>query len=261
MSNHETVVGGTVVCVMNCSQTLPQSVFNTQSASLIKYLESGNASQQLYPHQIDAVLKLREYFAQPSPSNVAVVAVPTGCGGTSIAVLASYALTASRVLVLAPSLTSSKQVYASFGNFLIDRGVVTEKDKQMVLPSRSLVTQLSQMGDAMASSVIITNAHNNDGMSTVKITDIPSEGFDLIIVHEAQYYTATTWKTIAKHFINSRLLFITSAAKHKGKVVLGVRPCYELERSIAVNQGILRDVKYDEMRGGKETFSYLVSKE
>jgi len=245
---------------MNCSQTLPQSVFDTQSASLVEYLESGNAVQQLYPHQVDAVLKLREYFSQPSPSNVAVVAVPIGCGGTGITVLASYALSASRVLVLVPSLASSNQVYALFGSFLIDHGVVTAEDKQVVLPSRSLVTQLSQMGDAMASSVIITNAQNSDGMSSVKITDIPPVGFDLVVVEEAQYYTAATWKIIAKHFSNSQLLFMTSAIKHKGKAVLGVQPCFVLERSVAVNQGILRDVKFDEMYGGNENFSYLVSK-
>jgi len=246
--------------VMNCSQTLPQSVFNTQSISLVEYLKSGNAVQQLYPHQVEAVLKLREYFSQPSPPNAAVVTVPIGCGGTGIAVLASYALSASRVVVLAPSMASSKQVYASYGSFLIDSGVVAAKDKQVVLPSRSLVTQLSEMEDAMASSVIVTNAQNSDGMSSVKITDIPLVGFDLVVVYEAQYYTTATWKIITKHFSNSRLLFVTSAVKHKGKAVLGVKPCYELERSVAVNQGILRDVEFDEMHGGNENFSYLVSK-
>ena len=262
--DHTRLVGPSVtVEVMDCSQTLPQSVFNTQSANLVEYLRSGNATQQLYPHQVDAVLQLREYFAQPSPtSNVTIVAIPIGCGGTGVAVLASYALSAFRVLVLAPSLDSTKLMYTLFGSYLIDSGVVAEKDKHMIIPSRSLVTQLGQMGDAMASSVIVTNAQpSSNGMSSVKITDISPEGFDLVIVAEAQYYTPAIWKVIAQHFSSNRLLFVTSSTKsRRNRPPLGVGPCYELERSVAVNQlGILRDVEFDELRGGNEHFSYLVS--
>ena len=73
--------------------------------------------EALYFHQIKAVLRLYEYFkcreaqgqttiirstSNPKNSQVALVVLPTGCGKTGVAVLASYVLNASRVLIITP---------------------------------------------------------------------------------------------------------------------------------------------------------------
>ena len=105
-----------------------ESVFNANSEDMLEFLEdeyckvrSGEKMLlQLYPHQVEAVLAVREYFnpqnpqINPNSSNIALVVLPTGCGKTGVAVLASYALEASRVLVITPSIIISRQIYKAY---------------------------------------------------------------------------------------------------------------------------------------------------
>ena len=119
---------------MNVVKRPPESVFNTQGDSVVKFIEDEYRKHRngerisLYSHQIEAVLKLREYFDNqkyyPNLSSIALVVLPTGCGKTGVAVLASYALNASRVLVITPSIIISKQIHKAYGNFLINHGAI-----------------------------------------------------------------------------------------------------------------------------------------
>ena len=76
---------------MNCASVRPQSVFNTQNANMVQFLEDQYQKHQrgeetlVYPHQVEAVRRLREYFDpevqnDPNASNIALVVLPTGCG-------------------------------------------------------------------------------------------------------------------------------------------------------------------------------------
>ena len=113
-----------------------KSKFNLQHDSVLDYLRQYEAylktvvdrtDETLYSHQVKAVLRLYEYFkcsgtiirstVNPQNSQVALVVLPTGCGKTGVAVLASYVLNASRVLVITPSLIISKQVNEAYENF------------------------------------------------------------------------------------------------------------------------------------------------
>ena len=93
---------------MNVNRELPQSVFNTQSHALLEFLKKPAATDHLYQHQIDAVLSAKQQLQNPSQPNIALVVLPTGCGKTGVAVLAPYALNATRVLVVTPSVKISK---------------------------------------------------------------------------------------------------------------------------------------------------------
>lgn len=252
---------------MDCSSRLPQSVFNTQSDNMVKYLEKcqEDGTSQLYQYQVDAVLQLRKYFNNEpqlnrGSSNTAIVVLPTGCDSNGVAVMAAYALNASRVLVLTPSLVAAKLVHRSFTDFLLDHGVITEEDKQKSLPSKAVVASSSELDEAMTASVVIINASKIGGKSSVKIDDIPSNGDYLVIVSEAQYYSASTWQLISNHFSTSQLVFMSTTGQHNGRPILkDVIPCYQLQHSEAVNRGIIRDVKFDKLIGGDDSYAYLVS--
>ena len=245
---------------MDCVETPPQTVFNIQCASMVQFLDSQQSKLQrneeilLYPHQVEAVQNLREYFSpeaqnDPNASNVALVVLPTGCGKTGVAVLASYALNASRVLVITPSIIISRQIAAAYGNFLIERGVVTNtpENVQRALPTVSLINKSTEIRNGMRSMVMVVNAHKIGGQSSVKIADIPREGYDLVIVDEAHHYPAPTWKLLVDHFHSSRRLFLTATPNHNGNPILPRRCCcYELERSVAVDNGIIRRVDFDD---------------
>ena len=257
---------------MNVVKRQPESVFNTQGNSVVKFIEDEYQKHQngerisLYSHQIEAVLKLREYFDyqkhHPNSSSIALVVLPTGCGKTGVAVLASYALNASRVLVITPSIIISKQIHKAYGNFLINHGAIPPKNPeiaQCVLPTKSLIKKSTEIQEGMKSSVMVVNAHKIGGRSSVRIEDIPREGYDLVIVDEAHHYPAPTWKLLVDHFDKSRRLFLTATPEHKGKPILPIDPCYELKRSDAVGMGIVRDVKFDELTMGNEEYQYSVS--
>ena len=252
---------------MDCSSCLPQSVFNTQSSNMIKYLEQcreGGATQ-LDQYQFDAVLQLRRYFDKDpkinrSSSNTGIVVLPTGCDGNGVAVMSAYALNASRVMVLTPSLVAAKQVYNSFSSFLLDHRVMKEKDKQKMLPSRSIVTTHNELSEGMTTCVTVINGSREGGGSSVKINDIPSDNHGLVIVMEAQYYPQSTWQLIANHFSANQLLFMSTTGQHNGQPILkDIQPCYKLSHTEAVNRGIIRDVQFDKLIGGDENYAYLVS--
>ena len=258
--------------IMEVVRRPPESVFNTQCDNVVEFIEKeyqkhrNGGSISLYPHQIEAVLKLRKYFNRhkyhPDSSNIALVVLPTGCGKTGVAVLASYALNASRVLVITPSIIISKQIHKAYGNFLIQHGLIPPNNPgiaQWVLPTKSLIKKSSEIQEGMRSMVMVVNAHKIGGRSSVKIEDIPREGYDLVIVDEAHHYPAPTWKLLVDHFDKSNRLFLTATPEHKGKPILPIAPCYELKRIDAVQMGIIRDVKFDELTMGDEQYQYSVS--
>ena len=253
---------------MKCVKRPPESVFNTQSDSLVGFLEEQHQKHQqgekisLYPHQVDAVLKAKEYFDSKQNPNIALVVLPTGCGKTGVAVLASYALNASRVLVITPSIIISRQIFKAYRNFLIDHEVIadTPQNLQDVLPTRSLIKKSTEIWEGMKSMVMVVNAHKIGGQSSVRIEDIPREGYDLVIVDEAHHYPAPTWKLLVDHFDKSKRLFLTATPEHRGKPILPeISPCYELQQSDAVKMGIIREVKIDETTDGDEQYQYSVS--
>jgi len=97
------------------------------------------------------VLKLRNYFdpnddsVNPDCLNTALVVLPNGCGKTGVAVLASYALSASRALVITPSTIVSEQVYDAYKHFLLDRKIITDDELDEFLPSIATISKSSQI--------------------------------------------------------------------------------------------------------------------
>ena len=242
----------------------PQTVFNTTNANIVRFLEeeyqrleSGEATlSNLYRHQIEAVLRVRKYLhfdlvVNSSGSNIALVVLPTGCGKTGVAVLASYVLNASRVLVITPSVIISKQIDAAYDHFMYNCGVFTEAhNPRNVVPSKCVITNSRDIPGAMGSSVMIVNAHKIGGQSRVKIEDIPNDWYDLVIVDKAHHYPAPTWKLLVDHFYNSQRLFLTATPEHKGNPIPSVQPCFELCQNDAIASRIIWKVEFYETAEG-----------
>ena len=242
-----------------------------------KYIQSvvDKSDEPLYSHQVKAVLRLYRYFeyselnssilrstVNPQNSKTALVVLPTGCGKTGVAVLASYALKPSRVLVVTPSLIISKQINEAYENFLLKRGVISEEDKHLYIPQKILITKSEQLvttdlelgrqtlrAEVQQADILITNAHKIGEKSKVKVEDIPKDCFDLVIVDEAHHYPAKTWKQLIDHFPHSKKLFLTSTPEHEGRPILTDPPyvCYQLSQDDAVKGGVIRKVAFHEL--------------
>jgi len=247
---------------MEFARKLPPSLFNERSSNVLTYLERHQKRQvppTLYDHQVDALLKLYKYFygndpnVNPAGSNIALVVLPTGCGKTGVAVLASYALNAARVLVITPSMAISKQVYSAYENFLVDRKIIKTEDKPYWIPTKQLITKSTQIKEAQSDSVMVTNAHKIGGKSSVAIEEINPNNYDLVIVDEAHHYPAPTWKLLVDHFDKSKRLFLTATPEHNGKPILDERMlCYRLDRPEAVEKKIIRAISFTEVKPHNE---------
>ena len=238
---------------MQVNPVLPQSVFNTQCLAMLGFLDQPDASSYVWQHQIDAVKRVREQLQNPQMPNIALVVLPTGCGKTGVAVLAAYALNASRVLVITPSVKISKQLHEAFCGsqtrrcFLEERGICKSENVIHVVPRGECITNAAQILQHYVDPFMVVNAHKIGGQSSVKIEDIPSNGYDLVIVDEAHHYPAPTWKTLVDHFYQSRRLFITATPEYKGEPILPYPPCFALPREVAVQDGIIRNIEFYEV--------------
>ena len=237
---------------MQSNRQPPQSAFNRQSQAMLDFLKSEDAAKLIHPHQIDAVLAVRKHLKEP---NIALVVLPTGCGKTGVAVLASYVLNATKVLVITPSVTISEQIYDAFCHkdkmFLLERKIIKAEDKYFCLPSGVRIKNSAAILDCLDFPLMVVNAQGIRGQAIVAIDDIPSDNYDLVIVDEAHHYPAPTWKLLVDHFPNSRRLFLTATPYHRGKYILDKNPpCYELSRYIAVKRSIIRANDFCEAEGG-----------
>ena len=256
------------------------SKFTDQHKGVLEYLSrldrdfdqnsARNTDETLYFHQVKAVLKLHKYFnsdivirsdANPRNSLVALVVLPTGCGKTGVAVLASYVLNAYHVLVITPSWNISQQIDEAYGDFLIKRGIIGEGIRHLYVPHKMLVRNSEQLLDTFRvhqADLVITNAHkvsdNDNPRAKVKLENIPGDCFDLVIVDEAHHYPAKTWERLVNHFPNSKKIFLTATPEHDGEPILIDPPydCYKLSRDDAVKGGVIRKVEFNEIIDGEE---------
>jgi len=245
------------------------SCFQAQGPRMLNYLqrlEKGEIQPPLHSlrsHQIEAVLKLVKYFdpqdksVNPDGDTIALVVLPTGCGKTGVAVLASYVLSSVQsqacVLVITPSMIISEQIDGAYRHFLVKCGIISEDDKKRkgVVPSIDTIRSTSQIspesGYKPTTDVVIMNPHKIGGKSKVPIDKIDPDDYDLVIVDEAHHYPAPTWKRIVDRFPKCKRLFLTATPYRNGKL-LDITPCFTLEYEDAVRKGIIRGLdKLDEV--------------
>mgnify|MGYP003644308653 FL=1 len=211
----------------------------------------------IYPHQQEATSKvLHELGVGGEDKKISLAVLPTGTGKTGIAVLLAYCLKSRNVLIITPSETISRQVFIEFGcdfdyeGFVQSRRLVQPDSLKQVIPTHDLILKTAQITrrTCQVADLTIANAHKFGANSAVDIDKLSKDLFDVVIVDEAHHYPAPTWKNIVHHFNKSRIVFLTATPYWKNKYILGdQRPAYELSRSDAVSQGIIREISFLEV--------------
>ena len=106
----------------------------------------------MYDHQKAAVLEAQKMLSRSEP-DIALVVLPTGYGKTGVAVLAAYALSAKRVLVVTPSVKISEQIYEAFCGsaskpmFLLERGIIKPEQVENCKPTAVLIKNAREISD------------------------------------------------------------------------------------------------------------------
>ena len=238
---------------MQPNRQRPESVFNRQSQALFDFLNSERATAHIHQHQIEAVRTVHEQLSDPMNLNIALVVLPTRCGKTGVAVLASYVLNATKILVITPSVTISKQIYDAFCDkdnmFLLERQIITAEEKAFLLHRGVCIKNSTGVLDNLHFPLMIVNAHKIGGRSNVAIEAIPSDNYDLVIVDKAHHYPAPTWKLLVDNFPKSRRLFLTATPFYRGEYILPHPPCFQLTRDVAVRRNVIRPISFCEAEG------------
>lgn len=237
----------------------PNNVFDVNK-NPIEQFEQAKVRRLLYPHQVDAMRSVSNYFE--AGNRIAVVSIPTGAGKSGIAICMAYLLGAKNVLVITPSLITMKQMHTSFCGaskdhakaFVIKQGLWHSQDANDVLPPypNTEATSTKMIADLLGEdkkfhqtqTLLVVNAQKFGGAArNVRLKDIQPDFFDFIIVDEAHHYPAATWTGIIAHFNAPSVLFITATPNIKANLSV----CYTLTLEAAIQSDIIRRTKFEEL--------------
>ena len=237
------------------------SPFKVATQKLVEFLrekkEKGDF-RYLYEHQIDAVLNVRKHLEKNPPDKYAIIVLPTGCGKTRVAVVASYAVDVRKVLVITPFVKMSQHIREAFigiGSkkkpFMFEQGIMTNTDLTCI-PSCGWAKTASEVQNNLQNDLLIVNPHKLDEET---LRYIPRDHYDLVIVVEAHHYPARTWKVPVDYFNNSKHIFLTATPFHQGKRILPKdHICYEMTHEEAVAKGIIRSLRFEEVGSVQDEF-------
>lgn len=237
---------------MQFSTETRKSLFETCHEDFLNFLKN-HGKKHLFDHQVNCLLKIYDFFSKPSSPSTALCVLPTGSGKSGIAVLTPYVLKAKRVLILTPSIYISRQIEHEFHgrpSFLESRNIIQESQRSNIIERPLVIYKTNELKDVDESNLIIANAHKFGTTSSVDMSQIPQDIFDLIIVDEAHHYPAPTWKRIVDHFPKSKKIFLTATPYNQGQEILpnqNQNICYEMQYSSAIENKIIRELDWKEV--------------
>ncbi|GAA0693762.1 DEAD/DEAH box helicase [Vreelandella titanicae] len=167
-------------------------------------------NNKLRTPQIEAYLKIRDYFAK-SPSGEALVVLPTGTGKSGLVSIAPFGTSKGRVLIIAPGLVTKQSIQktqeALYDNFWINHDVLFDSNH---IPIVSEFTPSISLEHLEQSNFVYSNIQKlGSSRSTGLLNRVPPDFFDMVIVDEAHHAPASTWREVLDYFKTAKKLHVT----------------------------------------------------
>ncbi|EKF9514805.1 DEAD/DEAH box helicase family protein [Vibrio cholerae] len=170
------------------------------------------ANQKLRSPQIEAYLKIQNYFSE-NPHGEALVVLPTGTGKSGLISVAPYGLCNGRVLIITPGLVTKQSIQKTQevldDNFWVNLDVIFNPAHLPIVSEYS-----SELSDEhlFESNIVYSNiqrlsSSRKTGLLSRPIVD--HEFFDMIIVDEAHHAPAGTWQEVLNYFPRAKKLHVT----------------------------------------------------
>lgn len=167
-------------------------------------------NNKLRTPQIEAYLKIKEFFSCPDNSE-ALVVLPTGTGKSGLISIAPFGVSNGRVLIVTPGLVTKDSIRKTqevlSDNFWINFDVLfSGKHLPVTVEYQTglLKEHLTESNIIYSNIQQLVNSRNSSLIKTV-----PSDFFDLIIIDEAHHAPAESWKILCKYFDKAKKLFLT----------------------------------------------------
>lgn len=168
------------------------------------------ANSKLRTPQIEAYLKIREYF-QANPSGEALVVLPTGTGKSGLISIAPFSVSNKRVLIITPGLVTKKSIQktqeALEDNFWVNFDIIFNPADLPILSEYS-----SGLSDEHLeqSHIVYSNIHKlGSARDGGLIRRVQPDFFDLIIIDEAHHAPAQSWGEVLAFFKDAKKLHVT----------------------------------------------------
>ncbi|HHN8373645.1 TPA: DEAD/DEAH box helicase [Morganella morganii] len=167
-------------------------------------------NKKLRTPQIEAYIKIKEYFNNPD-NNEALVVLPTGTGKSGLISIAPYGVAKKRVLILTPGLVTKNSIKKTQevlnDNFWINFDIMfSSKDIPIVNEYSSSISD-EHLRD---SHIVYTNIQKVSGNNIRGLINrVPSDFFDFIIVDEAHHAPAKSWIDTLSYFSSAKVLHVT----------------------------------------------------
>ncbi|MDX7990855.1 DEAD/DEAH box helicase [Xenorhabdus littoralis] len=167
-------------------------------------------NKKLRTPQIEAYIKVKEYFNDPS-NKEALVVLPTGTGKSGLISIVPYSVSNKRVLIITPGLVTKDSIRKTQevleDNFWINYDIIFSSNDIPIV--NEYLPDISDEHLKM-SHIVYSNIHKVSGnRNSSLINRVPPDFFDLIIIDEAHHAPAQSWKDALRYFSNSKILHVT----------------------------------------------------
>ena len=204
-------------------------------------------NERLREPQREAYAAIRDYFADAERHREAGVVLPVGCGKSGLITLAPFALTAQKVLVIAPGLRIASQLVRDFNP--TDPGLFYRKCAVLPGPEYPEPAEIrgtkTNRSDLDAADVVITNIHQlqRDAAENRWLANLPKDYFDLILFDEGHHNVAESWDVLRRKFPAARIISVSATpTRSDGRLMSGeIVYTYPIYR--AVQHGFVKHIK------------------
>ncbi|MBT7790203.1 MAG: DEAD/DEAH box helicase family protein, partial [Calditrichaeota bacterium] len=202
-----------------------------------------NDSETLRLCQHGATLATVGHFT--SSNTPAIVSLPTGAGKTELMFSLAFALQASRILIIEPSLFLRRQTAEKLKKLDLFRGAqfIETDDNPNIKQAWKSLGSLDDWNELQSYDAVIATPKTVSPEEEY-VSDPPDDLFDLIFIDEAHHAAAKTWRAILKAFPDSKKVLLTATAFRRDRRRIPGKLIYHYPVGRALSDKIYRPIKY-----------------
>jgi len=211
----------------------------------IAYPEERKGSVGFRRAQLAASHAISAHFF--SSNDPAIVTMPTGSGKTAVMMLATFALTPRRVLVITPSRLVRDQIADGFEQLSLFRSLGALPPD---VPGPRVTRVEAMLGGArdwkrLRSSDVIVGTVQSSSPAMKSVASPPDDLFDLLLVDEAHHSPARTWKALLDAFPKAHRVLFTATPFRRDERHIHGRFVFTYDLRRARSDGVFGQLEYE----------------
>lgn len=206
--------------------------------------------------QKEAVEALVRHFEERDEP--AIVQLPVGCGKTGVAAIVPFALSNSRVLIVAPNTTIREGLYADLN--ISNASCFWKRSTVLSDFSKGPYTALvdgpkANIDDCVNSHIVVANVQQLASRTDRWLSQFPADFFDLVIIDEGHHVAAESWQKVVRAFPDAKFVSLTATPFRADNQDLLGEVVYSYSFKRAMINGYIKHVTSASARPTEITFT------